>query len=343
MNQLVEMHADLTRLGFSCPPRRKLLVFINPFSGTGRALKKWKVVKEVLLEAGLCVDEVVTKQRNHALNQIKDMSLDDYSGVVIVSGDGLIHEVLNGLCAREDWQRISSSFPLAMVPGGSGNAIHCSLLHQQNEDFRDELLVSGLNIARGELTAGDYIECRTEERSFCSMFGVAWGLIPDCDLSSETIRWAGFMRVYPWLLSRILKPSFYKGTVHYLPVHKELDSPEMPEINQPVPDTWTSITGEFLTVYACRQSWLDYSTPFIPRAKLSDGCIHLMIATTKSRLNIVRCLLDTTSMSQIRNSGVLIIPVSAFRFEIEKPGDPLTVDAEALHCTRVQQGRIVTA
>ena len=32
--------------------------------------------------------------------------------------------------------------------GGSGNAIHCSLLYQQREHFADELLVSALNIAR---------------------------------------------------------------------------------------------------------------------------------------------------------------------------------------------------
>ena len=49
----------------------KLKKNINIPLGTGRALKKWAVVKEVLREAGVGVDEVVTKQRNHALNQIK--------------------------------------------------------------------------------------------------------------------------------------------------------------------------------------------------------------------------------------------------------------------------------
>ena len=28
-------------------------------------------------------------------------------------------------------------------------------------------------------------ECETEDRRFLSMFGVAWGLIPDCDIRSE--------------------------------------------------------------------------------------------------------------------------------------------------------------
>ena len=32
--------------------------------------------------------------------------------------------------------------------GGSGNAIHCSLLYQMKESFSDEVIVSALNLAR---------------------------------------------------------------------------------------------------------------------------------------------------------------------------------------------------
>ena len=40
-------------------------------------------------------------------------------------------------------------------------------------------------LSRGETTPVDYLECETEDRRFLSVFGVAWGAIPDCDIRSE--------------------------------------------------------------------------------------------------------------------------------------------------------------
>ena len=58
------------------------------------------------------------------------------------------------------------------------------------------------------------------------------------------IRWAGFLRVYIWLLFRILKPTFYRGYVHYLPLQPDTEKPyPLPDIHQPVPKHWTSIQG----------------------------------------------------------------------------------------------------
>jgi len=335
-DDLCDIQNTLHRLQYTCPERNKLLVFLNPFSGTRRAVEKWDKVDRLLQLAGVSVEKVVTERANHAMELVQNMNLDQYSAIVTVSGDGLIHEVLNGLCMRKDWELLRKRFPIGVVPGGSGNAIHCSLLHEQGEDFRDELSVAGLNLARGETTPADYIECETEDRRFLSMFGVAWGLIPDCDIRSEVIRWAGFARVYLWLFLRILSPRFYSGKVHYLPAHQGLETTSLPDLDDPVPPSWTTVQGEFLTVYACRQSWLDYSTILVPHSKLSDGAIHLVMIPRTSRLNMVAWLMDTARHAD----GVQIIPVSAFRFEMDAMNDPLTVDAEELHCTKVQ-GRIV--
>ena len=52
-----------------------------------------------------------------------------YSGLIIISGDGLVHEVVNGLAQRPDWDEISK-IPFGIIPGGSGNALNCSILYQ---------------------------------------------------------------------------------------------------------------------------------------------------------------------------------------------------------------------
>ena len=51
------------------------------------------------------------------LNFVKDMDIGKYSAVIAVGGDGIIHEVINGMMRREDRKKV----PIGLVPNGSGN------------------------------------------------------------------------------------------------------------------------------------------------------------------------------------------------------------------------------
>lgn len=74
---------------------KKLLLFVNPKSGPGKALQIYKKqVASVFGEAEIAHEVVVTERANHALDMVKSMDLNKYSGIVIVSGDGLLYEVL---------------------------------------------------------------------------------------------------------------------------------------------------------------------------------------------------------------------------------------------------------
>jgi sphingosine kinase len=74
---------------------KKLLILVNPASGPGKAKEIFSQrVRPVLAEASVAYDLVVTERRNHGRDITSDAkTLQDYSGIVIVSGDGLIHEV----------------------------------------------------------------------------------------------------------------------------------------------------------------------------------------------------------------------------------------------------------
>ena len=79
---------------------RPLLVFINPASGTKLAGKMFRtIVQPRLDELHLTYQALETEYAGHAEELV--MSIEDlpqrYSGIVIISGDGLIHEVYNGL------------------------------------------------------------------------------------------------------------------------------------------------------------------------------------------------------------------------------------------------------
>jgi len=51
-----------------------------------------------------------------------------------VSGDGLLHEVINGLMQRPDWIEFREKITVGGIPGGTGNGLIKALLHNQNEN-----------------------------------------------------------------------------------------------------------------------------------------------------------------------------------------------------------------
>jgi diacylglycerol kinase family enzyme len=67
-----------------------------------------------------------TTHNGHAYDIAKNLPL-DYDGVVTVSGDGLIHEVMNGF-SHHDEPRKAFAIPIAPIPTGSGNGLSLNLL-----------------------------------------------------------------------------------------------------------------------------------------------------------------------------------------------------------------------
>lgn len=70
-----------------------------------------------------CLD---TTHRGHAKDIAKLLPL-DFDAVVTVSGDGLVHEVMNGFAEHADPVR-AFQIPLAPIPTGSGNGLSLNLL-----------------------------------------------------------------------------------------------------------------------------------------------------------------------------------------------------------------------
>jgi sphingosine kinase len=59
----------------------------------------------------------VTKHSGHAKDILKDLDLNSYDAIVTVSGDGIIHEVINGLLSRDDAHEID--IPIGVIPAGN--------------------------------------------------------------------------------------------------------------------------------------------------------------------------------------------------------------------------------
>lgn len=67
-----------------------------------------------------------TTHNGHAYDIAKELPL-TYDAIVTVSGDGLIHEVMNGFAHHEN-PRKAFAIPIAPIPTGSGNGLALNLL-----------------------------------------------------------------------------------------------------------------------------------------------------------------------------------------------------------------------
>jgi len=115
----------------SKPPNQlKLLVLINPASGRGKAAKIFeKKVVPLFAESDIIYKVITTTNRFTALNVMKNMEdiRTKWSGVVSISGDGLLYEIFNGIMQRLDWKE-AIKIPIGTIPGGSGNGLAFSII-----------------------------------------------------------------------------------------------------------------------------------------------------------------------------------------------------------------------
>lgn len=72
-----------------------------------------------------------TEHQGHAIQIAKELDIHAYDAVVTVSGDGVIHEVMNGFLQRPDAREAMKSVSLGIIPGGTGNALIISLLGEK--------------------------------------------------------------------------------------------------------------------------------------------------------------------------------------------------------------------
>jgi sphingosine kinase len=166
---------------------------VNPYSGKKRALMVSSAVLQPLLEeAGLPYEIFITQRPNHSREFIAQDSpdlLDKYSALVIVSGDGLVFEVIQGLHERPDWEK-AIQIPIGIVPGGTGNGLTRSLAYYNCETYENEgQLQSSLNIIKAKTMPMDLTKVTTSTgKTIHSFLSIGWGYFSDCDIGSEFLR-----------------------------------------------------------------------------------------------------------------------------------------------------------
>ncbi|KAH8036724.1 hypothetical protein HPB51_004238 [Rhipicephalus microplus] len=205
------------------PAQRHYLVIVNPKSGPGRSLEIFlHRVRPILAEADISHLLLVTERRNHARDFIKNLQLNQWSGILIISGDGLLYEVYNGLMERPDWE-LAIKIPIGMIPGGSGNGLARTISHAAQEPYiSDPILASTLGIAKGRVAPLDLMKVETPSGPLYSFLNVGWGIMADIDIESEKLRAIGEIRFTLWAFWRVFNLRTYSGRISYLPASEKM-------------------------------------------------------------------------------------------------------------------------
>ncbi|RIA92869.1 ATP-NAD kinase-like domain-containing protein [Glomus cerebriforme] len=165
-------------------------VFINPFGGAGKAETSFNQSVKPIFDAAGCTCEItLTEYSKNAKDIVKDLDLKAYDAIVTVSGDGIIHEVINGLLSRDDALEID--IPIGVIPSGSGNGLSFCLL---GNDYGNSLSHAALNVIKGVSMKIDICSVTQGKERYYSFLSLNYGILADCDLATEHLRFMKDLR-----------------------------------------------------------------------------------------------------------------------------------------------------
>jgi sphingosine kinase len=173
-------------------PRRRAFVLVNPHAGPGGADKIWSnQVRPIFEAAHWQLDVIRTAYGGQAREIVRQLEIDKFDVIVPCSGDGLPHEVFNGLGDRPDTRQALEKIAVAHIPCGSGNALSLNL----NGTHRPSL--AALAIVKGVVAPMDLVsitqEVETdngmkETKRSLSFLSQALGFVAELDLGTEHLR-----------------------------------------------------------------------------------------------------------------------------------------------------------
>lgn len=184
--------------------RKRIKVLVNPNSGQGNAVKLYDQDAAPLLQAARCqIDMTRTAYRGEATEIAQQLDIEAFDVVAAVSGDGLPHEIFNGLGKRPDAKKALAKVAVVNIPGGSGNAMSWNLNGTASASLATLAIIKGIR------TPLDLVSITQGETRTLSFLSQAVGIVAECDLATEHIRWMGEQRFTYGFLTRLIAKAKY--------------------------------------------------------------------------------------------------------------------------------------
>jgi sphingosine kinase len=344
-------------------------VLINPFGGKGSAQKYYARDIAPILSAARCtIDVERTQYRGHAVEIAEHLDIDAYDVVASCSGDGLPHEVFNGLGNRRDARTALAKVAVVQFPCGSGNAMSLNL------NDTDSPSLAALCVIKGLRTPLDLISVTQGDKRILSFLSQSLGIVAETDLGTDNLRWMGGHRFTFGLAVRILGKTVYPCDIavkveiedkkdikaHYrrelenrtpaesrrgdissdaglLPKHEGDGLPVLKygAVSDPLPAGWNLVPHHQLgNFYAGNMTLMAAATPFFPATLPNDGCLDLVcIDGDCSRFVAVKVLTSVENGKLFEMEQVSYRKVLGYRVIPKSKGDGagwISIDGESV-------------
>ncbi len=310
---------------------RHLQIIVNPNSGKQRASQILEQVRPLFDRSNLEYTVTKTSSTTDTKDFVRNLNLLDTDGLVIVGGDGTIHDAIASLMSRQD-RETAIKIPIGVIPGGTGNGLCKTLLELSGEAY--DPLNAAFLIAKGKQQPFDLASVEQNGKEYYSFLSLAWGLISDADIESEKLKFLGSLRfdLYGLILICLLRT--YKGKFSFIP-HPNCQLSHQPGISQQ--GEWRVIKDEFIFLWAMNTAWAAHDMNVTPHAQLNDGAMDVLIMRRgTSRIELLKALLRCGKGKHLSLPHMEYYKVRSFRLEPLTKQGILVVDGEPVDYSPIE-------
>ena len=97
----------------------KWFVIVNPVAGFGRGLEDLPLITKLIRDNDIPYELVFSQHKHHVTELTVSAINEGYRHIMVIGGDGTMHEVVNGLFIQQAVP--SNEVTMAVVPVGTGN------------------------------------------------------------------------------------------------------------------------------------------------------------------------------------------------------------------------------
>ncbi len=281
------------------PLNRTWLAIANLAAGSGRATK---VLRTIEANGEFDLHVHTTRGPRDASNLARELDTEGSAGLIVIGGDGTVHEVVQGLLARPEAQRL----PIGVLPGGTGDALARDL----------GLLDPGRAIScllEGHTRSIDLARVLVDGVVAHCFSVVGWGAFASINRRAERWRWARGRRYDLAAAGELLRP----GRLQLTKVAREGQETET------------------LLGVACLTEHTGRGMRLAPGAQLDDGLVDLVEIHPASRLALALLLPKVFRGDHVHSHLVTVERLAELVVELD-PGSWAVLDGEAIPARRLE-------
>ena len=249
-------------------------LFINPTAGRGRAGRRLSRIAALLEQAGIEFEPYQSQTVGDLEDQVRSQVNRGTDRIVVVGGDGSVHEAVNGIMGADNPAR------LGVIPSGTGNDFAKACYISLDWEHATQLLAERIKV---DATSRCIDIGRMNERYFANGAGI--GFDAKVTRVARSYRWPIGDLVYLFAIFRCLADG--------------VATPDM------------TITSDALTTHGpitlasiSNGAWVGGMFHIAPMADNSDGKLELLIADPVSRMRILSLLPKIISGKHLGESEV---------------------------------------